>query len=231
MTGDMFREVITSADGTIAEGTCSEAHALALLRTAVRRGYRAEATRHGGAVVERDVWDGGFAPRKHTVTLEPLTPAGALTATVRADLDAIARARAPYFAREGANAGRIIAGFRYGIPPATSARLAGRGLVTIGGSGERPAVSLSLAARLAMLAADHHTSTRKPHGVMYLPDEHRAGHPGSMRRGGYPDFTSTASCVCRWWKPADDRDSARRKARGHRQQVTAEFVTALAGAR
>ena len=124
----MFRETVTSADGSTTEGTCSEEHATALLRTAVRRGYRAEATRQGGAVITREV-PGPFVPRKHVVTLEPLTPAGRVTETQRRDLAAIDH-RAGVLRPDG----RIKAGFACLIPPAAAARLIQGGLVTVTGT-------------------------------------------------------------------------------------------------
>lgn len=231
-----YRETITSTDGSTEEGTCTEEHALSLLRTAVRRGYRTEATRAGGAVIVRDVHSGEFVPRHRTVTLEPVTATGTLTATVRADLDAIARYPRSYLAGEGTNAGRIIAGLIYGIPPATAARLMARGLVAVGeavsehGQKRRP-VAVSLAARLAMLAQDHHTSTSEPRGYVRPADVRGLeGHIGPWRTGGCTYIrSSVASCPCRWSCPCEDREDARRKAHEHRQQVTAELVTALGG--
>jgi hypothetical protein len=163
-----------------------------LPRTAIAsRSRRIEATRQGGMTITRDVHSGGFAPRKHTVTLEPAAPSGKITATVRRDLEAIA-VRGSLLEN-----GRIKAGFIYGIPPAASARLIACGLVTVEGT----AVSVSLAARLAMCPWRHGS-------CMY-------------------DRGSVASCPCRWSRSGGDVDDARRYAREHRQQVTADMVREL----
>jgi hypothetical protein len=218
-TAPMFREIITSADGTVTEGQCGEEHALSLLRTAVRRGYRVLATRQGGAVIVRDVWTAATVPAKRTVELIPSLPCGTLTATVRRDLDMITRARAPHL-RDG----RIRAGYFYAVPPAATARLIARGLVTGGETEGRP-ITVSLAARLAMLAGDHQTRTSKPRGYYRDPD-----HIGPWRKGGcMHDRSSAASCSCGGFSTwAEDRDSARQKAREHRQEATAALVSEMA---
>ena len=209
----MFRELITNADGATAEGRSTEEHAMTLLRIATRRGYRIEATRQGGMTITRDVHSGGFAPRKHTVTLEPAAPSGKITATVRRDLEAIA-VRGSLLEN-----GRIKAGFIYGIPPAASARLIACGLVTVEGT----AVSVSLAARLAMCAQDHRATASKPRGYYRDPD-----HFGPWRHGSCMYARgSVASCPCRWSRSGGDVDDARRYAREHRQQVTADMVREL----
>jgi hypothetical protein len=224
-SGITFRMTVTSADGTISEGTCGEAAARRMLSTAMRRGYRTEATLQGGAVMVRDI-RGGVVPRRHTVTLEPATPAGKITDTARRDLELIASRGASLLPN-----GRIKAGYIYGIPPAATAQLIARGLVTVAGD----AVTISLAARLAMLAQDHRTETREPKGYVYPSDIGR-GHlsaglnkPGG-RAGKVYDGSSVASCSCRGWSyPAGDRDTARRKAHEHRQQATATMLATFPG--
>ena len=223
----MFRSTVTSSDGTTSEGTSSEADAWRTLRTAVRRGYSVEATRQGGAIIVREIPHAGdtWQPaRKHTVTLEPVTHAGTVTATMRGDLDAIAR-----WGRSRLTGDRIRAGFIYGIPPAATARLMQRGLVTVDGE----TVSVSLVARLAMLAQDHHTETREPRGYVH-PSDIGADYAGAglnkpgRRAGKILDRSSVASCSCRRWSyPAEDRDNARRRAHEHKQEVTAAMVRAL----
>ncbi len=139
----MFMRTITHADGERATGTATEADALRLLRTAVRRGFRVEVTRSGGAIIERDMYDGrSTLPRTHTVKLEPVTPVGKLTATVRECLSDIARREAfridaaePEFRHQ---VGRISAGLR-GVGPAAATRLVDRGLVVLG----KPYASMS----------------------------------------------------------------------------------------
>jgi hypothetical protein len=143
-----YRETVTSADGTTENGACSAAHALTLLRTALRRGYRVEATRHGGAVITRDVAHTGFAPGPgaHTVTLTPRDRAGVISRTALIDLTLIER---------GAwltSAGRVNAGYLHSIPPAASARLVSRGLADVREDGS---VTLSLTARLALIGQGH----------------------------------------------------------------------------
>lgn len=231
----MFRETVTSADGSTTEGTCSEADAMRTLGRAVRLGYRVEATQNGGAVIVRlihagtDHWQ---PPRKHTVTLEPIAAAGKITATNRLDLGIIDQHRASrsLAARLDPATGRINAGLN-SIPPAATARLMERGLVTV----ERDAVSVSLAARLAMLAQDHHTETREPRGYIRpsdMPGRAWDGHVGLNKGGGRGgkiyDRSSSVRCSCRGLSlPTEDRDDARRKAHEHRQEVTAAFVRDL----
>lgn len=238
MSEAAFSETVTSADGTVSTGTCSEAHAWSLLQRAVRHGYSVEATRTGGAVIVREIPSGSLTwtpRRKHTVTLEPSAAAGKITDQMRRDLDAIAARRSGAWLA----AGRINAGF-YTVPKAAAARLVQRGLVTVDGT----AVSLSLAARLAMLAQDHRTTTSEPPGYrrpidMAFRDALRTGGPvqwdgnvGLNKGGGrggkayYRD--STASCTCRWSYPPEDRDDARRRAHLHRQEITAAMVRTLA---
>ncbi len=180
----MFMRTITHADGERATGTATEADALRLLRTAVRRGFRVEVTRSGGAIIERDIYDGrSTLPRTHSVTLEPVTPVGKLTATVRECLSDIARREAfridaaePEFRHQ---VGRISAGLR-GVGPAAATRLVDRGLVVLGkpyasmSNGYLPEtltpVRVSLTARLAMHAQDHRTHTLAPAGYVRPAD-------------------------------------------------------------
>ncbi|MCX4657298.1 hypothetical protein AB0N79_38690 [Streptomyces microflavus] len=238
----MFTKVVTHADGESATETSSDVHALRLLRTAVRRGYRVEATRTGGAIIERSVHDGvSIVPRTHTVTLEPVVPVGPISATVRECLSDIAAREAfrvdaaePPFRH---SVGRISAGLG-GAPPAAAARLVARGLVVLGepyrstSNGYLPEVrtpvGVSLAARLAMHAQDHRTHTLEPAGYVRPNPRVTAGvqTPGG---GLVYSRTSAAGCSCRNWSATGDgRDDARRLARRHRQQQTAEFIRALA---
>lgn len=243
----MFREVITSTDGTTDEGTCTEAHALSLLRRAVRRGCQVEATRTGGAVITRKVWTGDVLPKKHVITIEPLTPIGTITATVLGDLNAIAadqgayrvdQAEAPFRSRVG----RINAGLM-SLPPSSGRRLVERGLLVPGeperstSNGYLPEtrtpVQLSLVARLSLLANAHHTSTVEPRGYHHpdlsQPYASIGRNVGGGKAGLAYDGISTAHCSCRDWSVAvDGRDAARRRAHEHRQQVTASMVAALA---
>lgn len=218
----MFRETVTSADGSTEEGTCSDAYALQVLSRAVRLGYRVEATRQGGAVVVREIPSGEDRwrpPRKHTVMLEPAAQVGKVTDTNRLDLRIIDQhAGRSLAARLNPATGRIDSGVN-SIPPAAAARLIERGLVVVDGM----AVSVSLAARLAMLAQDHHTETQKPRGYY-----RKAGVIGPWRKGGCVyDRSSVAHCTCHWSYPAEDRDDARRLAHGHRQEATAAMLRAL----
>ncbi|GAA5070475.1 hypothetical protein [Streptomyces similanensis] len=242
----MFRETITSADGSTATGTATEAHARALLRTAVRRGYRVEATRTGGVIIERDVWDGSRIPKKRTVALEPVTPLGNITPTIRGDLDVIA-ARDAYLVTgaEGTfmgRNGRIAAGL-HGIPPAAAKRLIGRGLVVLGEPYEatsngympetRTPVRVSLAARLALHAQAHRTRTSEPLGYVRPADVGMGGITAGLNKGGRRggliyDGSSAASCTCREWTGTfEQRMFALDAARRHRQAATANFARTL----
>jgi hypothetical protein len=227
----MFRETVTSADGSTSEGSCSEAQASRLLRRVVRLGYRVEATRSGGAVIVRTIPHGGdtWKPaRQHTVMLEPVTVAGKITATVRGDLGIVGRWAAGSLAAQfRPETGRIDAGLN-SIPPGAAARLIERGLVTVDGT----SVAVSLVARLAMLAQDHRTETREPRGYVRPAELGWEGHAGLNKPGGRSgkmyDRSSVASCSCRGWSyPAEDREDARRRAHGHRQEVTAAMIRDL----
>jgi hypothetical protein len=225
----MFGTTVIESDGTASNGTCSAAHATSLLQAAVQRGYRVEATRRGGAVITRDVWTGGTCPGQHAVTLEPVTRVGVLTDQIRRDLGAIGErtGRSPAYLRRD---GRIYAGL-YAIPPAAARRLLERGLITAAAPGDgRADVAVSLQARLALLAADHRTSTREPrryvrHGDIGLADLSAGLNKPGRRGGKICDRTSGAWCSCGAWSvPAGDRESARMLARGHREEATAAMV-------
>ena len=140
-----FYMTVTSTDGTVSKGACTEAQAARSLATAVRRGYFVEVLPAGGANIRRKVH--GTAGGNHWVKLEPMRSAGNLTATVRHDLFLIGVRPTATFEPE---TGRIKAGYINSIPPAASAFLRYRGLVTVSGT----TVTISLSARLAMLAQD-----------------------------------------------------------------------------
>lgn len=226
----MFRETVTSADGTTVEGTSSEAHASRLLATAVRRGYAVEATRNGGAVIVRTIpaaGDSWTPPRRHVVTLEPAKVPGKVTDTMRSDLMIIGLwpTGRRLGARLNAETGRIDAGLN-SIPRGAAKRLVDRGLVTVTDG----AVTVSLSARLAMLAQEHHTETSEPFGYYNSLGTDGRPEPGlwTRKRFARHDSTSVASCSCRGWSyPAEDRDDARRRAHLHRQEETAAMVRAL----
>ncbi|MEU3137004.1 hypothetical protein ABZ691_30075 [Streptomyces sp. NPDC006854] len=239
----MFTKTITHADGDTATEKSSEADALRLLRTAVRRGYRVEATRNGGAIVERDIPDGrSIVPRTRTVTLKPVTPVGTLTATVREclnDISVCAAYRIDVAEREFRDrVGRILASFG-AAAPAAAARLVARGLVVLGEPYEstsngylpeaRTPVRVSLAARLAMHAQDHRTHTIAPAGYLRPAGAGLVTAGRQAPRGGLVySRASAAGCTCRTWSATGDgRDDARRLAQGHRQQQTAEFIRTL----
>jgi hypothetical protein len=210
----MFRETVTAGDGASHTGACSEVHALSLLYTAVRRGYSVEATRDGGAVIVR-ILPGGA---RRTVTLEPAAPAGTVTRTMRSDLNLITLRGGS--GRASLAGGCILAPF-YRCPPAATARLVARGLVTVTDTG---GVTVSLSARLAMLAQDHRTTTSQPRGY-HRPADYGEPSTCGIRRH---DRGSVASCSCGSWSlPAEDRDTARRKGHEHRQQVTSAMLRTL----
>lgn len=145
----MFAETVIHAGGTT-HGRATEAHAIHLLRTAIRRGYAVTLTRDGGASItwtaRRLIAPGGIATAARSITLTPDTPAGVLTEGIRADLAAIDQATAALPLLRG---GRLA--IRAGlclVGPAATSRLYGRRLVTE----ERGRVRLTLVAHLALLA-------------------------------------------------------------------------------
>jgi len=135
---------VTHADGTVAEGACTEAQAARSLATGVRRGYSVEVLPNGGASIMRTIPGRGY----HTVRFTPGRTARKLTPTIRQDLALIASRHRSDFNPE---TGRIKAGYVNSIPPGPSASLMSRGLVTLTGT----AVTVSLSARLAILAQDN----------------------------------------------------------------------------
>lgn len=137
-----FYMTVTSTDGTVTEGACTDAQVARSLATAARRGYRVEVTPRGGASIVREIPGKG----KHWVVYAPFRNAGGFTPTVRNDLRLIGLRRAEYQPETG----RIKAGYVNSIPPAASALLRFRHLVAIDGT----AVTVSMSARLAMLAVD-----------------------------------------------------------------------------
>jgi hypothetical protein len=149
MDQPQFYMTVTSTDGTVTKGTCTEAEAARSLATAARRGYFAEVMPDGGTAIMRKVH--GTAGGEHWVRLEPARHAPRLTATVRHDLFLIAVRPTAVYEPE---TGRIKAGYINSIPPAASALLRHRGLVTVSGT----TVTVSLSARLAMLAQDNRPS-------------------------------------------------------------------------
>ncbi|MFI8206668.1 hypothetical protein [Streptomyces sp. NPDC085937] len=240
----MFRTTITRTDGTSSTGTATEAHALSLLRRAERWEHCAvEATRRGGAIIERRMWEGGIM-RTRKIDLEPLTPLGSITPTMRGALDAIA-ARDAYLVTDAVDIfrsrnGRICAGLE-SIPPTASKRLVDRSLVVLGtpypstSNGYLPEtrtpVRLSLSARLALHAKDHRTRTGEPLGYVKPMDVglNAIGLNKGGRRGGtIYDGTSAASCTCRGWAGTFERRMfALDQARIHRQEATAALVRTL----
>ncbi len=148
-----FCMTITHADGSVYEGPVTEAQAVRSLATGSRRGYGVEVLPNGGASIIRPI-----GRSYHAVRLTPARNAGKLTATVRQDLALIASRHRSDFVTE---TGRIKAGYVNSIPPGASALLMGRGLVTLDGT----RVTVSLSARLAMLAQDN-----RPIPWAYKPD-------------------------------------------------------------
>ena len=114
------------------------------LATAARRGYQVEVTQQGGANITREVPGKG----SHTVVYAPMRIVGHLTPSAREDLRLIAIRAAAGFQP---GTGRIQAGYVNSIPPAASAVLLSRGLVTVDGT----TATLSMSARLVMLALAH----------------------------------------------------------------------------
>jgi hypothetical protein len=141
-----FYMTVTSTDGTVTEGACSDADVSRSLTTAVRRGYKVEVTPQGGTNIVREIPGKG----RHAVVYAPFRNAGSLTATMREDLRLIVLRPA---AELQPGTGRIKAGYINSIPPGASSLLRARGLVAVNGT----AVTVSMSARLAMLATDHRT--------------------------------------------------------------------------
>ncbi|MEU6462194.1 hypothetical protein [Streptomyces sp. NPDC046976] len=244
----MFQETITAADGTVETGTASEAHVVSLLRRALgNRRCTVEATCTGGVVIVREVWDGGVIPKRRTLAFEPVTPLGNITARVREDLSAIGSRPSAHLVTKAeaefrTSVGRISAGM-WGVAPAASRKLVDRGLLVVGEefaatsngylAETRRLVRVSLAARLAMIAADHRTRTGAPAGYVRPADIGMTGSAGlckpGKRSGMLYDRRSPSSCACGDWSfhGADGPDDARRKAREHRQSATAAAVAAF----
>ncbi|MGV2914579.1 hypothetical protein [Streptomyces alfalfae] len=145
----MFAETFVHAGGTT-EGHASEAHALHLIRRAIRTGCNVIPTMDGGASITwstlRTAPGGGIREEDRSITLVPHTPVGPLTETVRAELAAVDQNLAYPCLVEGQT---VIRAGLLRIPPAATARLYGRRLVTE----ERGRVRLTLTARLALLVA------------------------------------------------------------------------------
>ena len=166
-SGTFYMTVIQS-DGSVQEGICTEAQAARSLATAARRGYDIEVLPNGGANIGRKIPGVG----RHVVKLAPVRKAGKLTPTMRQDLALIASRHRSDFVPE---TGRIKAGYVNSIPPAASASLMARGLVTLTGT----AISVSLSARLAMLAQDN-----RPMPWSYAPSTSELGDVCAIYREG-----------------------------------------------
>jgi hypothetical protein len=153
-----FFMTVTSTDGTVTGGACSDADIKRSLATAARRGYRVEVTSQGGANIRREIPGKGC----HTVIYTPFRKVyGIITNVTREDLRLIDIRRAAEFQPE---TGRIKAGYVNSIPPATSSWLRFRGLVAVDGT----TVTVSMSARLAMLARDHKPA---PWAHILTPDQ------------------------------------------------------------
>jgi hypothetical protein len=240
----MFIETVTINGDTLGKGSVAEECARRMLRDAPGQGIRAEATKTGGVVFTWEAPSRTPASGLQVSTLEPQAPIGRLTPTVREDLEALDLYPAERVdeAEAGfrANVGRISAGV-YSVPRGTSARLVERGLLVPAGESysttsnghlpeTRTPFRLSLAARLALHAHAHLTTTGAPRGY-YRPGGEVASaglnKPGG-RAGMLHDSTSWAKCSCGSWSQfADTREEARRLARAHREEATAQAVTAV----
>ena len=145
----MFRETVTHASGE-SSGSASEAHALFLLRRAIRQGDSVEATPAGGAIVRWTRTDRGGIKVKRSIVFNPHLPVGDLGPETVRHLGVIdSRTSAHYELRE---LRRIIAVGLYEIQPFDTARLRARGLIT---TDDAAPVRLTLTARLGLLAQAH----------------------------------------------------------------------------
>jgi len=152
-----FYMTVTSTDGTVTEGACTDADIKRSLATAARWGYRVEVTSQGGANIRREIPGKGC----HTVIYKPPRSAGNMSATNIADLRLIDIRPTAEFQPE---TGRIKAGYVNSIPPAATSWLRSRGLVAVDGT----TVTVSMSARLAMLARDHKPA---PWAHILTPDQ------------------------------------------------------------
>ncbi|WP_432001590.1 hypothetical protein [Streptomyces sioyaensis] len=209
----MFYETITHFGGTTA-GNATEAHALWLLRRAVRRKFDIDLTTDGGMLISwtahRQVGE-QVTSYPRSIRLRPHLPvAKALTEATCYDLLLIDSVRdAQYDPVQ-----RVMTGGIWRIPQAATARLRARGLVVVD---DRNRVQQSLAARIGLFAMDHRTRTTEPDGYHYPPG-------GGARR--YSP-ASVALCECGFARHAGDRDEARRHVTGHRHEVCGDFARLL----
>lgn len=224
----MFRETVTHAGGT-SEGTASEAHALMLLRRAVRRGYAIEATREGGALITWTRRDLGSRLVHRSITLAPQMPVGKLTDAIVEDLVTVDELRPAQYIENDFGRRVILAGL-VEVGPMATASLRARRLVT---TDDQAPVRLTLTARLGLLANAHRTSTTEPQGWARPADiglqAVTAGLNKPGRRAGMIRSSgSAATCTCRELHEfGGDRTEARRLAHIHLHDVAAAFVTAL----
>ncbi|MFD7555232.1 hypothetical protein ACFV9E_11955 [Streptomyces sp. NPDC059835] len=225
----MFRITRTSDDVT--DGTATETHALSLLRRALTRHYDIEARPDGSAHI---TWarrqfdphhDGRTVNTPRSLTLTPTTPIRSLPKTVLGDLKLIRTA--PWNPRLETEGGlEVIEQGLFRIPPAATARLRDRGLITTDGDGY---VRLTLTARIAVHAHQHRTHTTPPKGWTRPSDLGLTGNglnkPG-RRNGLHYSAGSWAHCPCgNLAAYTDTRDEARAKAREHRITETTRFLT------
>lgn len=152
-----FFMTVTSTDGTVAEGACSDADLRRSLTIASRRGYRVEVAPSGGANITREIPGKG----SHAVAYAPFRGASGLTATMREDLRLIGIRQT---AKLQPGTGRIKAGYVNSIPPGASDRLRFHGLVAVNGT----TVTVSMSARIAMLARDYKPA---PWAHILTPDQ------------------------------------------------------------
>jgi hypothetical protein len=179
-----------------------------LVATAIRRRYALESTTRGMLVLRRP-------EARVVVELHPTTPP-ALTSVQAQDLARLVGRTARLRVRSGGLV--ITAGFTR-IPPAAAHRLLARGWVSSLTLTDRVSVSVSVAGLVALTLARHITRTSQPRGWHRAADNpHGPQVVGRDRRGGrIYDGTSCAVCSCGWSQFADDRRSAARAAREHRQ--------------
>lgn len=206
-----YRVTVAPVQGNPATGFYTDDQARSTIARGLRLGCRAEIIKGDGIVMTREPtrrWPGGPA---HTVTLVPIAGGGGVTGPMRRELAAISSEPGACYLPES---GRIRSSFLTEATRATTRALIARGLVVV--DPDTNDVTLSLRARLLMIADRHRTETSQPTGYLYDAFGcRRSNKRGTLMR----DPSSWARCSCDWFAAGYDRDDARWKARQHREEA------------